>query len=1211
MYWIRSFFRGIFEFLTSPLLWAFLGLVCFFLLIWVLGPLISVGGSRPFESEFARLALMACVVFTVVSLTVWQRRRARLAAGALESHILARQGSVAQGPDSQNDAARALEHRFQQALTVLKQARLGRPIGKGVARWWNDYRAANYLYDVPWYIIVGAPGTGKTTALLNSGLKFPLAERMGVERIQGIGGTRNCDWLFTDRAILVDTAGRYTTHTSDRSADGEEWGAFLDLLSQHRPRQPINGVLITISVQELLQGGVAEIELQAMAVRARLQELRDRIKIEFPVYLLITKLDLVAGFGEFFGDLSEDEKKQVWGATFPLKAPDVQDSYDDMFEREYDALMRLLGDRVLDLMEPERDARRRGRSYLFPQHLESIREPLKAFLRGTFVASPYEKPVLFRGFYFTSGTQEGVPISPSFQQLAAPLGLHPQPLQQAVGGRSYFITQMLNDVVFSEAGLAGTNRAWFRRRAILSGAGYALITFCTVALLIGWGLSYVRNIAYVEAVHQRVPAVRAQVESVNTSRESSLNESLPALQSVAQVAHANGVDRESVPVGMRLGLFQGDKLLAASDDAYFRLLQDTLLPRIIFRLEEVLRDPAADAEDKYAALRTYIMVNQPDRYDGDRVTEWVLADWALNLAGDVTVEQRERLALHLKNLVTRRVISSPLLFDEALVNDVRRQISATSLSERIYKQMKRAGIGAKLPAFNIADVAGPGAMLVFERASKKPLSEGVPGIFSLRGYYQVFLKEVDAATVTTSRDYNWVMGIETAKSPDGKDLLYAGEKLEALIRDVKKLYLMEYGNAWAAFLEDLRIKPFGSMEQGIQSVRVLAASDSPIKLLLAAVVREVSLTQIAPEDKTLLQMVNDSLRERTSRFAQLLGRNSPTLDQKVEASYRVERMVDDRFEALRRLVRGAHGAPPQLDASMSLLNEFYNYQMSASTAIKSGMAPPQTDLPTRIRGEAARQPEPLNSLMKSIVGKVEQTTSIDAHAVIGTAMTSVVHDFCAKAISNRYPFVRSSATDVSPDDFVKLFGAGGVMDDFFQKNLAQYTDMSKPTWTFRQTGDAKVITGGEALPLFQKAAVIRDVFLKGGPPTVRIELKPVDMDPQLLQIIIDVDGQIVKYAHGPQIPVTVSWPGTRGSNQVRIQYSVQGSTETVSKVFEGPWALFRALDAAQISPGATPERLQASFGAAGAQARFEVNAMGVRNPFRLPELQSFRCPARL
>ncbi|MBK9616671.1 MAG: type VI secretion system-associated protein TagF, partial [Uliginosibacterium sp.] len=123
-----------------------------------------------------------------------------------------------------------------------------------------------------------------------------------------------------------------------------------------------------------------------------------------------------------------------------------------------------------------------------------------------------------------------------------------------------------------------------------------------------------------------------------------------------------------------------------------------------------------------------------------------------------------------------------------------------------------------------------------------------------------------------------------------------------------------------------------------------------------------------------------------------------------------------------------------------------------------------------------------------------------------------------------------------------------------------------------------------ALPLFQKAAVIRDVFLKGGLPTVRVELKPIDMDAQLLQIIIDVDGQIVKYAHGPQIPVTVSWPGTRGSNQVRIQYSVQGSSETVSKVFEGPWALFRALDAAQIAPGATPEKLHASFGAIGAQA---------------------------
>ena len=69
----------------------------------------------------------------------------------------------------------------------------------------------DYLYDLPWYLLIGPPGSGKTTALINSGLKFPLLRGATPAAIAGVGGTRYCDWWFSEEAVLIDTAGRYTT----------------------------------------------------------------------------------------------------------------------------------------------------------------------------------------------------------------------------------------------------------------------------------------------------------------------------------------------------------------------------------------------------------------------------------------------------------------------------------------------------------------------------------------------------------------------------------------------------------------------------------------------------------------------------------------------------------------------------------------------------------------------------------------------------------------------------------------------------------------------------------------------------------------------------------------------------------------------------------------------------------------------------------------
>jgi type VI secretion system protein ImpL len=193
--------------------------------IWLAGPLVAIGDYRPLESSVVRqilILLIGAALTGVVGLRLYRRQ-----AG---SEDIAR--SISQDGNKASDGV-VLNERMKDALATLKNAAGGR---------------AGYLYDLPWYLLIGPPGSGKTTALVNSGLKFPLSRGATPAAVAGGGGTRYCDWWFTEEAVLIDTAGRYTTQDSDAAADRQSWLGFLDLLKKNRPRQPINGVLVAISL---------------------------------------------------------------------------------------------------------------------------------------------------------------------------------------------------------------------------------------------------------------------------------------------------------------------------------------------------------------------------------------------------------------------------------------------------------------------------------------------------------------------------------------------------------------------------------------------------------------------------------------------------------------------------------------------------------------------------------------------------------------------------------------------------------------------------------------------------------------------------------------------------------------------------------------------------------------------------------------------------
>lgn len=418
------------------------------------------------------LLLLCAAVWVVAALVlVWRRvqanRRARLIEDRLRGE--AREHREAARPDRRNQIEE-LERQLGAALTSLKSSKLGK----------------SALYALPWYVIIGPPGSGKTTLLRESGLSFPqMSDGRG---LRGVGGTRNCDWWFTNEGILLDTAGRYTTQDEDR----DEWLAFLDMLKKSRSKKPINGAMIAISIADLIQADDEQLAEHARKIRERLSELTARLEVVFPVYLLFSKCDLIDGFVEMFGGYGKKERAQVWGFTLPYLQKRGA-SVAAQFDREFDALHARLCAERLQTLGTTKAQRRKAKIFSFPLQFALAKERLHAFLTQLDQPNPYHESSDIRGFYFTSGTQEGQPLDQVLRNMREAAGLaqaDDEQAEEAIEKKAYFIEDLFTEIIFPDRELAHSSAKAEHRRRLLHRVGViatAAVTFVlAVTLIVGY-----------------------------------------------------------------------------------------------------------------------------------------------------------------------------------------------------------------------------------------------------------------------------------------------------------------------------------------------------------------------------------------------------------------------------------------------------------------------------------------------------------------------------------------------------------------------------------------------------------------------------------------------------------------------------------------------------------------------------------------------------
>jgi type VI secretion system protein ImpL len=1117
------------------------GVLALLVVVWFEGPLFAFNGHAPLETPKSRWIAMAVLI--AVWALVWG---ARLAAARLVNlRFVSGVAEAGQAQAAGNAELAVLRERFEQALAILRQARM-----KGI-------NGRQWLYQLPWYMFIGAPGTGKSTALAHSGLRFPLREKLGDEAIGGIGGTRHCEWWFTDDAVLVDTAGRFTTQDSDAQADESAWLGFLQLLRKYRPRRPLNGVIVTLSAADLVRQDDAARETHIRTIRSRLAELSERLGVRFPVYVVVTKCDLLAGFAEFFDDLGEAERNQVWGITFPLDESHGADAGAALaaFPSEFDALGARLQARVLHRMQRDTDVQRRARIYGFAQQFAGLQPALGRFLDGAFRGTRFEASPLLRGVYFMSGTQHGRPIDRAISAIAQSLGLRRDvAYNRDASGRAYFINRLLKDVVIAEAGLVGPNARFERCSAWLRGGALAFVGVALLLALAAMGVSYQRNRAYVASFERQTQHV-AQLARDATAAADPLAV-LPLLDAARTLPGGFADAGKQVPSLTRLWLYQGDKLGQEARVTYRRLLDQTLLPLAVGKLTQELHDDSISESYRYEALRAYLMLGDARHFDAAALRAHLVPA----LASSASPAQRDALDAHFAALFDKTHFDPSLPLDDALIKAARARLAELPLSQRIGDRIDGELAQASLAPFGVSAAAGPNAPLLLRRASGAPLTAGVAGAYTRAGYAQ-YIRLRDAALNDVAKDA-WVLGRD--------DVALTPEGIKAMRAALDARYFDAYIHAWDALVDDVSAAPVTSLADGARIANELSGPDSPLRKVIAAAARETTL-----------------------------GSGAATTP------------VDDHFQSLHQLA-GKPGDTASLDRAFAPLKDAAVYLDAADAARRTGQPAPAGDALGKLRLASQTSPAPLTPVAASLATAGTALLEGGERARLDALWNASAGPLCRSALAGRYPFVRGSTRDVATDDFGKLFAPGGLIDDFFQKNLAALVDASGPVWQWR-AGTPPVGMPRDALAQFQRATQIRDAFFHDGSRdvSIRFRVKALSLDPGVTQLNLDIDAQQLALKPDSAQSMLLQWPSGKNTGRASAQFDPPATTQSASLDASGPWALLHLIDAGRLDATAQPDRYKLTLDSGGRKAVLELDATSVVNPFRRAPLEQFRCPEHL
>ncbi len=1061
-------------------------------------------------------AVWASVLLVLAGLTwlgvwLWRRRRDQRAAARFEAALDDSASDAVQHANATRDPkqlaeVKLLRERMREAIKTLKTSKLGQVSG------------TQALYALPWYMVIGNPAAGKSSAIVRSGLQFPFAAQEGQSTLegsvlQGIGGTRNCDWFFTTEGILLDTAGRYAVHDEDRA----EWTGFLQLLKRHRPKAPINGIIVAVSVAELMGAKPEQVISLAKQLRQRMQEITEQLEVFAPVYVMFTKADLIGGFAEFFMDRDRESRERVWGATLPYQPQATSGANADQhnaiaqFEQRFDELHEGLKESAIAHMGMHRGEQLPPGVLMFPLEFAGLKPALRNFLTTLFEDNPYQFRPIFRGFYFTSAVQQGESTQRASERVGQRFGLTLRASDGAAvySNTGFFLRELFSKVVFADRQLVKQYLSPTKRRLRLA-------TFLGGVLVLGtalslWTWSYVGN-------RQLVAHAQADLEQAIKLQDNKLDlaSRLQALQLLQDRLTQLQNYRDNHPWSIGLGLYQGERIEAVVKREYFAGLHEVMLQPVAESLEGYLTDvnahaaqlqplntqagappeaaagaapspdnataaktptpytvaQANDVSDAYNALKVYLMLADHSHLEAGHMSDQLTRFWRGWLEANRGGMPREEMIRAAEKLISYSLtqmndpafpaVANNLTLVDQTRENLRRVVKGMPARERVFAEIKARA----------ATRFGPVTVARIVSEADKDIVAGsvaVSGVFT-RDAWDGYVKEaIQNAANKELQSEDWVL-----KSSLRDDLTLEGSP-EAIQKALTEQYKTEYVAEWRRFMQGVSINEFGGFEGAVTRMNRLGdPTESPVGKLMQRLYDETSW-----DNPSLLnERIGGAKRGFVEWFKQTILGRAPSgvhIDLKVSEGGHKEAIpmgpIGREFAGVARLMMSRDKDPTLMRRYLEALSKIRSRFNQMKTQGDPGPASRALMLAT-LDGNGSELSDALRlvdeqmltgmsdsakaALRPLLVRPLMQSYAVlvsPAEAELNRVWTAQVLQPFNAALAGKYPFDGSSRIEAAPGEIAKVFGAQGSIAKFSDQALAGLTVRRGDTLTPRTWAD--------------------------------------------------------------------------------------------------------------------------------------------------------------
>lgn len=339
-----------------------------------------------------------------------------------------------------------------------------RSFAAGVAALRRYVPGRDARYRIPWVLMMGAEGSGKTAVADSIDLPRPFPTG---EDERGNDGIR---WGFFEQGVLLDVPGEWMQRRGGTAGQAHEWRTFLRLLQWYRPGRPLDAVVLTLPADELAgptASGRQALLARAEGLREALAEAQRRLGVRAPVHVLVTRCDRIPGFTATCREIPQAARDELfgWSSPYPTEAAFSPAWVDEA----YDALDRSLYETQVELLSSASPSNADG-VFRFPAELRRTHDALRLVLGEVFRESAFHEGFFFRGVYFTGDPAFAATPAELAADGAASAHVEPDATLAAAAGdvtdgpagdadearraAPLFLRQLFAERVFAEAGLA-------------------------------------------------------------------------------------------------------------------------------------------------------------------------------------------------------------------------------------------------------------------------------------------------------------------------------------------------------------------------------------------------------------------------------------------------------------------------------------------------------------------------------------------------------------------------------------------------------------------------------------------------------------------------------------------------------------------------------------------------------------------------------------